>query len=94
MKQVLKRDWEIVRIFLILAILTVGFVWGVQSLILTPTAAPQVQGSSLTGSTPADLGVHEDIVVLGKLGIYPEVLNQQLPRQRIPLRGPTSKSTD
>ncbi len=40
MKQALKRDWEIVRIFLILAILTVGFVLGVQSIILTPTATP------------------------------------------------------
>lgn len=84
MKQALKRDWEIVRIFLILAVLTVGFVWGVQGLILTPTATPHIRSYNSTGSTPADMGPHRDVVVLGKLGIYPRGLSLSLPERHIP----------
>lgn len=69
MRQVLKRDWEIVRIFLILAVLTVGFVWGMQSLILTPTAAPHLTNFNQSGSSLADTGLQREETILGNLGI-------------------------
>ncbi len=69
---VIKRDWEIVRIFLILAILTLGFVWGVQSLILTPTNTAHVQNYSVSGLTPADTGMHKSEVIIQGLEILPE----------------------
>ena len=46
MEPVIKRDWEIVRIFLILALLTVGFVWGVQSLLLAPAPSVRLHSSA------------------------------------------------
>lgn len=33
-----KGDWEMIRIFLVLAVLTAGFVWTFQWLILTPVS--------------------------------------------------------
>lgn len=93
MKGVLKRDWEIIRIFLILAILTAGFVWGVQGLILAPTATTRIPGYSLSESVRADRELHRGDIVSGRLGIYPAALNLSLPKPRIPLRTPSSPST-
>jgi hypothetical protein len=69
MGQVFKRDWEIVRIFLILAILTVGFVLGMQSLILTPTGPSRSVGAveaTVTSSVNLD-GVEPYGAILSKV---------------------------
>lgn len=79
MNQVLKKDWEIARIFFILAILTLGFVLVLQSLVLTPTTGPQNADSAK--------GPSLETATLGKLGIYPEALfNLKPSTSRIPLR--------
>ena len=94
MRQVLKRDWEIVRIFLILAILTVGFVWGMQSLILTPTAVPHLQPYSQTGLTPADTDAHSEALALGKLGLFSSALSLPATVLEAPLRHPADASSE
>jgi hypothetical protein len=45
MRDAYKRDWEMIRIFLILAALTIGFVWGMQGFILTPSATARAPAS-------------------------------------------------
>lgn len=80
MEPVIKKDWEIVRIFLILAILTVGFVWGVQSLLLAPTPSVRIQSSA------SHMDAHQK---LRDLGILLESTDQPAP-----LREPTATSRD
>ena len=94
MRQVFKRDWEIVRIFLILAILTVGFVWGMQSLILTPTAVPHLQSYGQTGSSPADTGPHYEALALGQLGIFSGALSLPASVFEVPERKPADASSE
>lgn len=61
-KQSLKRDWEMVRIFLILAVLTAGFVWTVQSLILTPVTIERIPGYKSLRSMPSSTVLHKGAV--------------------------------
>lgn len=58
----IKRDWEMARIFLILAVLTAGFVFALQSLILTPVTIGRIPGYKNLPSTPLGRGLHKDAV--------------------------------
>lgn len=84
MEPVIKKDWEIVRIFLILAILTVVFVWGVQSLLLAP--APSVR----LHSSASHMDSHQK---LSDLGIVLDTSDQPgLSQPVAPLREPANES--
>lgn len=89
-KQLLKRDWEMVRIFLILAVLTAGFVWAVQSLILTPVTIGHNPGYKSPHSMPSGRVLHKDAVRADILGTPSGVESLFLQEGQLPERFPTS----
>jgi len=56
------RDWEMARIFLVLAILTLGFVMGLQSLILTPVTTGHSRGYMSSRPKPLSTELGRDEV--------------------------------
>lgn len=81
-KQTFKRDWEMVRIFLILAVLTAGFVWAVQSLILTPVTIGHIPGYKSLRSMPSSMALRKDVVraeILGTPSGVESLFSQEVP---------------
>ena len=86
MKQKVNRDWEMIRIFLILGLMTLGFVLVVQGLTLTPATRPRTQDYNQLESELLSMESHKDGAALGKIGILPGALSPSLPKLRIPLK--------
>lgn len=93
-KRINKRDWEIAQIFLILAVLTAGFVWAIQSLILTPGATGHNPGYMTTHPTPLNRGLDKDAVRADVLGKPSDDEYLFSPIKRLPLRFQSSSSKD
>lgn len=91
-KQTLKRDWEMVRIFLILAVLTAGFVWAIQSLILTPVTIGH-SPSYRSHSMQSDRVLHKDAVRANVRGMPLGVENLFLQEEPLPGRSRFSDPT-
>ncbi len=92
MKWILKNDWEIARIFLILALLTFGFVWALQGLILPPPTMPHMQSYSQKGLEQEGKGSRRGDVFLEKSDSDLGVFDLSLLKKPTPLRSPASFS--
>lgn len=86
MKQKLNRDWEIVRIFLILGLMTLGLVLILQGIILTPSSRPRTADHNALESELSSTEPYTDAAALGRIGILPGALNRSLSKPSIFLK--------
>lgn len=81
-KQTFKRDWEMARIFLILAVLTAGFVFALQGLILTPVTTGRIPNYKSPQSMPLSRELHMGGVEASVLGTWSDGESLSLLREQ------------
>jgi hypothetical protein len=72
------RDWELIRLFLILGLMTSGFVLIFRGIILSPSAMPRNPEDNERVGALVSRASRKDVVFEDRLGIWPLVLSPSL----------------